>query len=341
MKLLKRVLILLVVVLVVGLLYVVMQPSDYDVKRSHIIKAPLATVFNTVNDLKTWEKWGPWHDEDSTIVVTYGEKTIGVGANDSWTSKQGPGKMKTVAVEENKSIHQVLQFGDYEPTDIYWEFKETETGTEITWRMQESKAPFFFKLFAAFSGGWDAMFGEMEAKGLENLDNVILKELKMNPPFKLGEITQVDLTEKRFIGFYHKIKIDHDEMTKLFMQDMPKVGMYAAKSGLKPGEYTPGSVYTMYDEKAGMTEFYIGLLLHKKIKPGKGMIAVTLDKGKAVTISKFGNYGTGDYEAHMAIDAHLKVNQLTMKFPIWELYVNDPTTVKPSEIQTDIYYPLK
>ncbi len=341
MKLLKRVLILLVVVLVIAVLYVLMQPSDYDVKRSHTIKAPLAKVFNTVNNLRTWEKWGPWHDEDSTIVVTYGEKTIGVGANDSWTSKQGPGKMETIAVQENKSIHQILQFGEYEPTDIYWEFKVTETGTEVTWRMQETKAPFFFKMFAAMSGGWDAMFGEMETKGLENLDKVILEDIKMNPPFKLGAITHVDLAEKRFIGYYHKIKIDHDEMTNLFMQDMPKAGMHAAKSGLKHGEYTPGAVYTLYDEKAGMTEFYIGVLLHKNIKPEKGMVALTLDKGKGVTISKFGNYGTGDYEAHMAIDAYLKENKLTMKFPIWELYVNDPGAVKPTEIQTDIYYPLK
>ena len=341
MKLLKRVLVLLVIVLLVGLLYVTMQPSDYDVKRSHVIKAPITQVFNTVNNLKTWEKWGPWHDEDSTIVVTYGEKTIGVGASDSWTGKDGPGNMKTIAVEENKSIHQKIQFGDYEPSDIYWEFKETEAGTEITWRMQETNAPFFFKIFAAFSGGWDGMLGPMETQGLENLDSVILEDMKNNPPFRFSEVKPIDLAKKTFIGFYHKIKIDHDEMTKLFMQDMPRAGMYAAKSGLKEGDYTPGSVYTLYDEKSGETEFYVGLLLHKELKPQKGMVALNLKESKGVMISKFGDYGTGDYEAHMAIDAYLKANKLEQAWPIWELYVNDPTTVKPTEIQTNIYYPLK
>ena len=341
MKALKRILLLLVAVIVIAVIYVAMQPSDYNIKRAHVIKAPISTVFNTVNDLKTWEKWGPWHDEDSTIVITYGDITVGVGASDSWTSKDGPGNMKTIAVEENKSIHQKMQFEDFTPTDIYWTFKEVEGGTEVTWRMEEKNAPFVFKIFAAMSGGWDAMFGPMEEQGLKNLERVVLEDLKNNPPFSFGEVKPVDIETKKFIGFKHKMKINHDDMTKAFQEAMPKAGMYAMKSGLKYGDFTPGSLYTVYDEKTGETEFYVGLLLHKKLKPGKGMTEITIKKSKGVMISKFGNYGTGDYEAHMAIDAYLKANNLTQNWPLWELYVNDPTTVKPSEIQTDIYYPIK
>ncbi len=341
MKLLKRVLLLLVVVIVIAVIYVAMQPSDYNIKRNHVIKAPISNVFNTVNDLRTWERWGPWHDQDSTIVVTYGEKTVGVGASDSWTSKDGPGSMKTIAVEENKSITQKMQFGDFEPTDIYWTFKEVEGGTEVSWTMDQKKAPFVFKIFAAMSGGWDAMFGPMEEQGLKNLEAVILEDIKNNPPYKISDVTPVTIEAKTFIGFRHNMKINHEEMTNAFQQDMPKAGMYAMKSGLKYGEFTPGSVYTKYDEKTGETEFYIGLLLHKKLKPGKGMTAIKLKKGKGVMISKFGNYGVGDENAHMAIDAYLKANKLSSERPFWELYVNDPTSVKPIEIQTDIYYPIK
>jgi len=37
----------------------------------------------------------------------------------------------------------------------------------------------------------------------------------------------------------------------------------------------------------------------------------------------------------------MKEHKLEMSFPIWELYVNDPMQVKPQEIETDIYYPIK
>ena len=37
----------------------------------------------------------------------------------------------------------------------------------------------------------------------------------------------------------------------------------------------------------------------------------------------------------------MEENNLEQKGPIWELYVNDPTDVKPADIQTDTYYPVE
>ncbi len=340
MKFIKYLLLLIVALIIIGLIYVSTYASDYDVKRSKIINTTTTHAFNTVNDLKTWEKWGPWHDEDSTIVVTYGDKTVGVGASDSWTSKDGPGKMETVAVVENKSIDQKISFMDNEPGDIYWNFEEVAEGTKVTWGMKADNSPFVFKMFAALSGGWGNMLGPMEEQGLNNLERVLLETAPKTPKFTLGNISTKELPAKTFIGYQHKIKIDHEEMTRLFLQDMPKAGMYAMKSGLKKGDFTPGSVYSKYDEDSGETEFYIGLLLNKDITPDKGMEVIKLPASNSVMISKFGNYGDGDYDAHMKITTYLEENKLTQKWPIWELFVNDSTTVKPEEIQTDIYYPI-
>ncbi len=340
MKFLKRFFIFLLLVLIAGAIYIFTYSGKYDITRTKTIKAPISHVFNTVNDLKTWEKWGPWHDQDSTIVVTYGDKTVGVGASDSWTSKDGPGKMETVAIENNKSIDQKISFMDNEPSDIYWKFKEVEGGTDVTWGMKAEDSPFMFKFFAAISGGWDAMFGPMEDDGLNNLAAYAESTIPA-PSFTIGKVSETELPAGTFIGYPHKIKINHAEMTKLFMQDMPKAGIYAATNGLVFGDYTPGAVYSKYDEASNETEFYIGLLLHKKLKPAEGMELVNIPSGKAVRVKKCGNYGDGDLEAHMAIDAYLKNNNLKKKYPIWELYVNDPADVKPEDIQTDIYYPIE
>lgn len=343
MKILKYVLLLILVVIIGCLVYAIMQPSEYDISRNRVIKAPIADVFNTVNDLKTWEEWGPWHDEDSTIVVTYGDITTGVGASHSWTSKDGPGNMKTVNIVTNELIEQKMQFGDYTPSDVVWKFKSVDGGTEVTWHIKETDAPFMFKIFAAMSGGWDNMLGPMEAQGLDNLEKVVQEKMKNAQSFRVGEVKSVDLEAKKFIGYYHEGSTDmnHEEMTKLFMTDMPKVGMYAAKNGLKEGDYVPGSVYTVWDEETKVAKFYIGLLLNKDLKPADGMKVVTMPTGKGVVVDKYGNYGTGDMEAHVKIDQYMRANNLMYNGLVWELYVNDPTTVKPQDIRTDIYYAVK
>jgi len=335
MKFLKYTLLFLLALLLIGLLYVAMQPSDYNVARSKIIKQPITKVFNTVNDLKTWEKWGPWHDEDSTIVVTYGDKTVGVGASDSWTSKDGPGAMKTVAVEPNKSIQQEMTFGDNEPSEILWDFEKAEGGTKITWTMKDDKAPFFFKIFSALSGGWDGMLGPMIEKGLDNLNGVITST---PDPYSIGKIKIVENEEKSFIGFPFKMKIDMDAMQKTFEETMPKVGAYAAQSGLGEGDFVPGALYYKWDEKNNEAEFHIGLFLTKDIKAGEGMDKVKVVGGKYVSVTKCGAYGVGDYEAHTKIGNYIAENKLSTKYPLYEMYVNDPAKVKEQDIQTDIYY---
>lgn len=343
MKTFKRIALVLFILIVAAIVYVALQPSDYDVSRSKIIKAPIDVAFNTVNDIKSWEKWGPWHDEDSTIAITYGDKTVGVGASSSWTSKDGPGKLKMVAAIPNKSINIEMQYGDYDPTLIEWKFDEVDGGTKITWSMSSTNNPFIFKMFAAISGGWDGMFGPMEEQGLNNLDTVLMEEVKKANSFRIGEVKSVSLESKSFIGFFYKTSTDlsHEEMTKIFMESMPKVGMYAAQKGLQQGDYIPGSVYTKWDEETKEAEFYVGLLLNKKLAPAEGMKAIPLPKGKGVMVPKFGNYGIGDIEAHGKIAQYMEANKLEATGLVWELYMNDPMSVEPQDIQTDIYYSVK
>lgn len=345
MKILKYVLLLLLVLIVAGAIFIATRPNDYDVVRSKVIKAPINVVFNTINDYKNWEAWGPWHEEDSTIVVTYNDQTAGIGANYTWTSENGPGKMKTVSLTQNKSIEQVMQFGDYEPTDVYWTFEEVEDGTKVSWGMKSDKTAFMFKLFAVLGGGMDKMLGDMEEKGLANIEREVLAELEKNPPqqFRLSEVMQHDVPAQKFIGYLQKTRTDAamEDMTKLFMEFMPKVGQYAGIHQIET--YVPGALYTIWNEETKEAEFYIGFMLpaDTETPAAENLVITEIPAGKKAMISKFGPYGSGDYEAHTAINVAMAKNGLIQNGPIWELYVNDPETVKPADIQTDIYYPVK
>lgn len=338
MKFLKYTLLLVLALILVGLLYVAMFPSNYDVSRSKLIKQPITKVFNTVNDLRTWEKWGPWHDEDSTIVVTYGKTTTGVGASNSWTSKDGSGSMKTIAVKANKSIRQEMRFGDYEPSDIIWNFEEVGGDTKVTWRMKEDEAPFIFKFFSAMSGGWDEMLGPMLDNGLKNLDRVVKD---MPNPYRLSATQIVKTTDKVFFGYPYTTKIDQAEIQKVFTENMIKISSLTEKLGLTNDDFIPAALYQKWDEAAGETKFHIGFFLTKELAIPEGMEKINVKGGKYAMLSKFGDYGKGDYEAHLAVGEYLKINELETTFPLYELYVNDASKVKIEDIQTDIYYPIK
>jgi effector-binding domain-containing protein len=343
MKILKRILLFLVVIIALAAIYVAMQPAEYNVQRSKVINAPTASVYATINELRTWEDWGSWYRKDTTIEVSYGEVTSGEGANNSWTSKDGPGKMTTVAAVPNKPIDQEMQFADYDPSVVRWTFEEVEGGTKVTWIMEDDNTPFVFKMGAAMSGGYEAMLAPDMEEGLDNLNVLMTEKMKLENSFRIEEVSVTDLDKKTFIGFKQNTstEITHEEMTALFMANMPKAGMHAVNNGLVLGDYTPGSVYTKWDEENKEAEFYIGLLLHKNIKAGEGMETLSVPKGKGIKVTKYGKYGIGDMEAHAKIAAFMDANKLEATGLVWELYENDPITVQPQDIRTDIYYLLK
>ncbi|WP_452228925.1 SRPBCC family protein [Lacinutrix sp. MEBiC02404] len=345
MKTFKYVLFLLLILIVGFSVYVAVQPNSYDVKRTKLIKAPVAMVFHQINDFKNWENWGPWKAEDPDMTITYPEKTAGIGGNYSWEGTEGPGYMETVAVTPNKSIDQKISFAGMEPNDVYWIFNEVENGTEVTWGMKHDKMNFMFKAFAVAQGGMEKNLGIMFNKGLNKLDNIVTEEFKKIPKvdYRLDDVVEVAIPAQKFIGYKQNTTTDlsPEEMTNLFTEFMPKAGAYAMRK-LTSEDFIPGTYYTKWDEETKEAEFYIGLLLKKELAPAQGMTSFNVPEGNAVKIAKYGNYGSGDYEAHTAIGKYMQDNKLEMNgTSVWELYVNDPTTVKPEDIQTDIYYPIK
>jgi len=341
MKFIKTLLIVLVIVVIGGIVYVIAQPDNYKVSRSKVMEVPVEMIFNTVNDLKTYEKWGPWHEEDSTLVVSYAKTTKGVGARNSWTSADGTGEMWIREVKPNEFIHQKIQFGDYHPGDMVWNFENMQDSTKVIWSMKSEKAPFVFKMMSVFSGGWEEMFAPMQEKGLENLEKLLLKQKEENMSFSFTDPQVVDTDGGSFVGYRTTSAINMEEMSKAFYKYMPMVSKKVRASGYSYDDFIPGSVYYSWDEEKNETDFLVGVLLKSTDKLEQGDMEVfEIKTQQAVMSSKYGDYGNGDKEAHRAIGKYINSQDLQLKYPIYELYVNDPANLKPTEIQTDIYYPV-
>jgi ribosome-associated toxin RatA of RatAB toxin-antitoxin module len=158
-------LVLILIVIIVGLFL----PTNYSVNRSIIIDAKPAAIHEYVGDLKKWPEWEPWTEQDPTIIITYGEKTSGIGANQSWIGKDGDGQLTLTSSSPAKGIEYDLLFdnGKYEcKSAVVYEPME-EGQTKVTWSMDGNmNKPIIGGYFALIM---DSMTGPMFERGLEKL----------------------------------------------------------------------------------------------------------------------------------------------------------------------------
>ncbi len=172
--LLSAIIIIIVVVVVVGLFL----PTSYTVERSIVIDASPNRIHEYIGDLKNWDSWSPWKEEDLTLVITHGEKTKGVGASQSWVGDSGDGALTFTKDSPTEGIEYDLVFdgGTYvcRSAMIYEHLEDGET--KVTWTMWgDMGTPVVGGYFAMMM---DSMVGGMFDKGLFNLKNTVEGQVK-------------------------------------------------------------------------------------------------------------------------------------------------------------------
>ncbi len=337
MKFVKYLVLVLLVVVILGAGYVAVQPSEFDVKRSRVIKAPPAVAFNMINDYKTWEKWGPWKEEDSTMTFSYADKTMGEGASYSWEGKDGKGSMETVFVQKNDSLSQKITFEGMDPSDVYWSFKPTDEGTEVTWGMK-GNMNFMFKLFATFSGGVDKMMGPMYEKGLENIDNMITEEMKKY------EISYNGVIEHGG-GYYlyNTVECKQDDMEKHMKRLFSSVMMFMEENNIAMAGI-PFTLYKEWNEEQKTTIFSACFPVKEKIVvQGGDILCGYMNPQKAFKTTLKGDYKNLE-EAWMGAMKVMKKQGVGEKEggEPFEVYLNSPQeTPNPADWITEIYIPIE
>ncbi len=147
-------------------------PTTYLVSRTVTIEADAATIHKVVGDLKKWDLWAPWKDEDPTILTTFGEKTTGVGASQSWVGKDGDGSLTFTASSPTRGIEYDLYFdkGAYQCWAAML-YKPEGNKTVVEWVMKGN-------MDTPVLGGYVAMMmdsavGGMFERGLYKLKEVV------------------------------------------------------------------------------------------------------------------------------------------------------------------------
>ena len=109
---LKKILIGVAVLIVVFVVVVNLQPSDFRVTRSTTVAAPAAVVFAQVNDLHKWEVWSPWVKIDPNSKTTYEGPAQGEGAVFKWSGNDqvGVGLMTITESRPDELVRFKLEF---------------------------------------------------------------------------------------------------------------------------------------------------------------------------------------------------------------------------------------
>ncbi|MCG2612101.1 GyrI-like domain-containing protein [Flavobacterium sp. SM15] len=337
MRIIKYIFLLIFLFSIALSVYIATQASEFDIQRSKVINLPQNVLYNYVDEYKNWQDWGPWAEEDKSIQYTYSEKTKGLGAAYSWKGKDGNGKMKTVKIIENDSLFQKIYFEDNEPNDIIWGFQKVANGTKVSWRMK-GKMNFMMKFFSFFKGGTENMLAPMFEKGLENIDNLLVKELKTYSVEVNGLVTKTGVNYIK-----QSITCEIPKLSKNMAIMLRQLTKFTTENNITVTG-SPFAIYDKYDQAKGNVSFSICLPIEQEIFTSEGS---DTEGGKFYSYLALKTTLKGDYshskeawdKAYAEIaKKHWKENPAGKYIEVYKLGTKD--TPRPSKWVTEIYIPI-
>ena len=321
-------------IVVGGLIWLAMQPADYEVMRSRVIKASPDKVYGLVADLKQWGSWNPWlmHEPDATLE--YGESTDSPQGWYSWNGQHiGAGKMTHVSLVENEAIEQALEF--YKPmkskSDVYWRFSPVGDATEVTWGMR-GKMPFFFRWMSKMMDGW---VGKDYEIGLARL---AMDSGDRSDPFEISFPGTVEGQPLNYIASHFAGSAD--DMEAVMRESLQKV-MQAVTDNDMEASGPPFTLYHEFDHKKNQVICDVAVPV-KIVKDVAGLITGALPTQRYMRTALSGDYKHLEKTWFSAFShARMFKQKIKVGKPMVETYVTDPQENQGMDLKTTIDIPLK
>lgn len=172
---LKKILIALAAIVLIFVVVVALQPSEFQMDRSTTIAAPQADVFAQVNDFHKWEAWSPWAKLDPNAKVAFEGPPEGEGTVMTWSgnSEVGEGKMTLTESRPNElvkaRVDMVKPFAGSSTSEFT--FKPEGDQTAVTWSVA-AHHNFMQKALCLVMGG-KTMMSDLMDKGLAQMKSVV------------------------------------------------------------------------------------------------------------------------------------------------------------------------
>jgi hypothetical protein len=172
---LKKFLFAIAVLVVMLVIVVALQPSEFRIERSAAIAAPAPVVFAQVNDFHNWDAWSPWATLDPAMKKTYEGAPAGTGAVSTWSGNRDVGEGRATIIESrpNELIRIKLEYlRPFAATNTAeFTFKPEGDHTTVTWSLYGSNN-FIAKAFSLVMD-MDTMVGSQFEQGLASLRSAV------------------------------------------------------------------------------------------------------------------------------------------------------------------------
>lgn len=333
----KKVLYVIIGIVVLYLILCLVGPKTCEVKRSITIKTNPETLKGLLGDLKFFqEKWSPWTELDPNMKTAYEGEAGKPGHKYSWegNSDVGKGTLEILKMEGD-SVIQNLHFDGMGDSRVYLVAAKANDGTEMTWGIN-MEFGFFGRGMMLFMN-MDKMMGADFEKGLSKLKTEVESmPAPLNESAIAYEVKEISWDNKLFIG--KKGTFAFDKIQPFFAENYPKLMTDIQKAKVEP-LMAPSAIYFKWDEQKGETECAAVMCVPANTDI-KGWDKFNSGTGKVLHIEYYGSYQKS-MNAHMAMDAYMKKNNLPMQTMVVEEYVTDPMTEKDTtKWLTNIYYVL-
>jgi effector-binding domain-containing protein len=338
MKILKKIIVVLLVLVVIVLVIAAFLPSKRHIEASLTINTPAKAIYAQVIDLKKWDKWSPFKEDDTAMTTTYDGAPMGVGAIMSWKSKkQGNGVMTIMEAIKDKSIRTKIDFEGQGSSFSDWIFNEDSSKTtKVFWTMDLDNLK--YPVGRIMGLVMNSMITKSFEKGLASLKKVSEDYFKMLSVYKTSDI-KIKQTEKHY-AIVIKDSSKCDEVDIMMGKDFGELGKFIGENKIEISGYPFAKAY-LWDETANKYVAELGFEIKNKVE-GKGNIrCIEIPAAKVVSAIHNGSYESSGF-THMAIDKYIKDNKLTCVGIPMELYITDPEKEPDmTQWQTEIIYPVK
>lgn len=335
MKVLKYLFLLLILFLTASTIFVATLNPKYHIVRTQIIDVPQKTAFNYVNNLKNWEEFAAWNQNNTSFK--FSQKSNGKGSNYKWQTGSDSGKITTKFLKPNDIIRQEMLLNNYK-ANLVWMFKDTLGRTKISC-IADGQMGFLEKIFVNFSGGPDKILGANFEKNLQNINDNLVVQINNYKVVVNGYI------QKSGGHYLHQTVYSKNENVAKNIQIMIKnLMLYCQKNNISvTGK--PFVIYHKSDAASNITKFSVGISLPRQIilASNSGYAVSYLSPFMAVKTSLYGDYSHFKNAKEKTLEYLYTFNlKEDIVKPRIEIYVKSKIdSHKAAEWITEIYTPAR
>lgn len=307
----------------------------FHVHRSIEINAAPEKVFEVIADYSTWTTWSPWLIAEPDAQVKITGSPGAVGSIYSWKGNiVGAGEIEHLNLVTDKKIEDEIRFTlpFKSKSKVEFDIEPVGSNTRVTWHMHGSLPWFLFWMVTQMM----TYIGMDYERGLKMLKEWI----------ETGEIQSQTLNHGieqigplKVLGVRRKCHC-HEVGDSMEMAFAAVKEQFTQRNLPLDGQVI--SVYHHMDCKERTFDYTAGFTVTEApTELPEGLTLWSIPAVPALLVEHIGRY---DHLGNSWSAAHQYVRAKKLKkakHSEFEIYLNDPATTPPGELQTKIYIPLK